>query len=71
LVKAQKKNAQASENERLTRREFTLGKFERRFTLPEEVAPDKIKAGFENGILAITIPRTEKAEPFIRKISIG
>ena len=37
------------------------GRFSRSFVLPREVDPDKIEARFENGVLTITVPKTEKA----------
>ncbi|MEI6150771.1 MAG: Hsp20/alpha crystallin family protein [bacterium] len=37
--------------------------FERRFELPQEVAPDDIKANFKNGVLSVTLPRHPASEP--------
>lgn len=44
------------------------GKFSRSFVLPREVEQDRIDAQFRNGVLTITIPKSEKAKP--RRISI-
>ncbi len=45
------------------------GAFERSLKLPEFVDGDKISADFANGLLTITIPKAQAAQP--RKISIG
>jgi HSP20 family protein len=46
-----------------TRREFSYSNFKRSFSLPEKADKESIKAGYENGILSLTIPKiTQKAE---------
>ena len=45
------------------RRERYFGKFERSFTLPTNVDPDKIKADFKNGVLKLDIPKPKEREP--------
>ena len=45
------------------RRESTYGKFERSFTLPADVDPDKIKADYKDGILKIELPKLEDKKP--------
>jgi HSP20 family protein len=39
--------------------------------LPAEVNPDKAKASFKNGVLKITLPKTEEARSHKKTISIG
>ena len=51
--------------ERLERVE---GSFLRRFTLPENVQDDQIKARHVNGVLEVTIPKTPTPEP--RRVSV-
>lgn len=48
--------------------ERTYGRFERSFTLPRTVDPEKIEAHFENGILHVHMPKQEQAKG--RKIMI-
>jgi len=48
--------------------ERRYGRFERRFSLPRSVDPDKVKAEFANGMLNITLPKAEAAKP--RRIQI-
>ena len=45
------------------RQERCYGKFERCFTLPVEIAPEKIKADYKDGVLKIDIPKTEESKP--------
>jgi len=51
--------------------ERRYGSFQRAFTLPKAVDPEKIKAQFENGVLTITLPKSEKAKVQGRKIPIS
>lgn len=44
-------------------REHRYGLFERSVMLPTDVQTDKAKAEFENGILTITLPKTEAVKP--------
>lgn len=54
--------------DRSFQREITYGSFERLVTLPEGVQTEKIDANFNNGVLEISAPMSEKALP--RKIEI-
>ena len=42
-------------------REVQYGKFSRTFTLPSYVNPEEAKAGYDRGVLTITVPKQEKA----------
>ena len=61
------KGEHSSENEvkedKYHRRERSYGKFERVFTLPAEVDPDKITADYKDGVLKIDIPKPEEQKP--------
>jgi len=50
------------------RQERCYGKFERCFTLPVEIDPEKIKADYKDGVLKIDIPKTEESKP--KQVSI-
>ncbi len=45
------------------RRERTFGRFERSFTLPGEVDPEKIAAEYKDGVLKIVVPKPEEQKP--------
>jgi HSP20 family protein len=66
------KGERSSENEvkkdKYHRKERSYGKFERIFTLPVEVDPDKITADYKDGVLKIDIPKPEEQKP--KKITV-
>ena len=62
-IQGEKRHQSDQKNERVHRFERTYGTFERTFVLPSTVDPDKIDAGYENGVLRVTIPKAERAKP--------
>jgi len=50
--------------------ERVYGRFERRIPLGYEVVEDRIEAKFGNGVLTITLPKAEGAQPRARRIAI-
>lgn len=70
-ISAERKNEELAEGERYTRREFGSSAFKRSFGLPENVDTESISAEFINGVLTVSIRRTEPAKPAVREISIA
>jgi HSP20 family protein len=62
-ITGERKDERKSENGNYSRRERHYGKFERTFALPDTVDAEKVNAEFKNGLLTITLPKTEKAKP--------
>ena len=65
VISAQKeeKHEEQQENGNYTRREFSYQSFTRSFSLPERlVEGDRISAKYHDGILHITVPKTEEAK---------
>ena len=58
-VKGERRHEKERKEEDYLVREIGYGAFERSFTLPAEVNPDKIKANSKNGVLYITMPAIE------------
>ena len=58
-------------NDKWHRVERSSGKFTRRFRLPENAKMDQIKAGMENGVLTITVPKEEVKKPDVKSIEIN
>ncbi len=54
--------------EKFYRKERAYGKFERSFTLPAGLDPEKISADFKDGVLKIEIPKPEEEKP--KKIAV-
>jgi HSP20 family protein len=50
--------------------ELHYGRFERRIPLGYEVEADKVEAQFKNGVLSVTLPKTEKAQSQLKRIAI-
>jgi HSP20 family protein len=51
--------------------ERRYGSFRRSFTLPNAVDVDKISAEFDNGLLKVTLPKTENVKAKGKKISVS
>ena len=56
-------NERKTETTETYRVERNYGKFERSFSLPETVDGGKVTAKYNNGVLEIALPKTEKAKP--------
>jgi HSP20 family protein len=46
------------------------GRFERRIPLGYEIQEDKVDARFKNGVLTVTLPKSEKAQSQVKRIAI-
>lgn len=69
-IKGTKEQVAEEKAEKVHRYERTYGAFERTFTLPTTVNPDKIKAAYEHGVLTITLPKVEAAKPQLIKVEV-
>lgn len=61
-ISAEKKETKEERDEKYNKKEYNYSSFSRSFTLPAEVIKDKIDAHYDNGILKITLPKTELAQ---------
>ncbi|MDO9169029.1 MAG: Hsp20/alpha crystallin family protein [Methylobacter sp.] len=57
-----KEEKKEEEKGKYFRREISHGEFQRTLSLPNNVDGDKAKASFKDGILKVTIPKTEKSK---------
>jgi HSP20 family protein len=64
-----KKEIAYSEGVSVHRRERLAGRFDRTLTVPIRIDPERIKAEYRDGVLALFIPRAESDKP--RAISIN
>lgn len=55
----------------LQRSERYFGRFQRTVTLPGPVAADKVSAHYKDGILTVTLPKTEEAKPRQIPVSVN
>jgi HSP20 family protein len=62
-ISGERKREDKHEGSEVYRAERFVGRFQRVVTLPSPVAVDKVKAHYKDGILTITLPKTEEAKP--------
>ena len=53
------------------RREFNYSNYEQSYVLPDDVVKEKISAKVEDGILTITMPKTEPREKVTKAIEVA
>lgn len=68
-IRGEKRQEDEENGERVHRIERIYGMFERTFVLPNTADPDRIEARYENGVLTVSIPKTERARP--REIQVN
>ncbi len=68
-ITGERKIESLGDNVKYHRREREAGKFSRVIALPRDIDADKIDAKMVNGMLTITIPKSEAAKP--RQISVN
>lgn len=62
-ISSSRKNETEETKDRYTRKEFSYQSFRRSFELAKDVVDEEhIEAKYENGVLKLTIPKTEKAK---------
>lgn len=69
-ISAEKKTEATAENEKIIRREFGYKSFKRSFTLDEKIDSAIISAKYENGILALELPKKEEVKGGAKEITI-
>lgn len=51
------------------RQERRIGKFQRAFTLPVQIDPDKVQATFTHGVLDLVLPKADQVKPRTIKVT--
>lgn len=69
-IRGEKKTEEKTENEKMHICEVNYGKFERSLRLPENVKIEDVDAEYKNGVLRISIPKTEPAKPKEIKVKV-
>jgi HSP20 family protein len=70
-IRGTKQQEAEEKTERVHRYERIYGAFERSFTLPASVEPKDIKASYDNGVLTVTLPKSERAKPRQIEVEVG
>ncbi|ARQ14482.1 HSP20 family heat shock protein (plasmid) [Rhizobium etli] len=67
-LKGEKRSETEDKEKQFSERYY--GRFERRIPLGTEVEEDQVDATFKNGVLTVTLPKTEKAQSQVKRIAI-
>lgn len=69
-IKGEREEQKEEKTKNYIRKEQSYGSFYRSFRLPDNVKEDEIKATHKNGILEITIPKSEQSVSKAKRITI-
>ena len=69
-IKGESRDEKEIKEEAYLHREHRTGSFKRTVALPGDLEAEKAEATFENGILTVTIPRTEGSKPKVLKVNV-
>ena len=67
-LKGEKRSESEDKDRQVSERYY--GRFERRIPLGVEVKEDQVDATFRNGVLSVTLPKTDKAQSQVKRIAI-
>lgn len=62
-IRGEKKSEREGKTDHRRWAERTYGSFSRSFTLPGNALTDRVEASFEDGVLTVTIPKSEQSKP--------
>lgn len=71
LIKGHKEETNEQKDKHYYRVERRSGSFQRILSLPDDANPDEIKAGLQDGVLKLEIPRRALPQQDIRRIEIS
>ena len=69
-IRGEKKNDTEKKGENFHVVERSYGSFERTFTLPGAIKNDSVEARFEDGILSVTLPKTEASKQNVIDVKV-
>lgn len=70
-ISGERKSETKHQDAEVCRAERYFGHFQRTVALPSAVAADKVKASYKDGVLTITLPKTEEAKPKQIDVSVN
>jgi HSP20 family protein len=71
IISGERKHEAKSEGTEVYRAERFFGKFQRSVSLPATVAANHVKAEYKDGILTVTLPKSEEAKPKQIEVKVG
>ncbi|NWN92081.1 Hsp20/alpha crystallin family protein [Marinobacter adhaerens] len=69
-IEGERKHEEESKDKKVHRVERYYGSFVRRFTLPDNVDENSVKANFKDGLLTLTLQKAEPKEPKAIEVDI-
>ncbi|NJK84293.1 MAG: Hsp20/alpha crystallin family protein [Saprospiraceae bacterium] len=70
-VSVEKQYSKEEDNKNYRRKEFSYSAFKRSFQVPSSVDVEHINAGYDKGILTLTLPKKEQAVKATKQIEIN
>ena len=70
-IENKQEHKQEDKHHHYLRREFSYSNYEQSYTLPDDVVKDHISAKVEDGILTVTMPKTEPKEKVTKAIEVS
>lgn len=70
-IQGERKQEKEEKGKRFHRIERSYGSFMRSFDVPDNVEEGKVKADFKEGMLTLTLPKSEKAKPKAVEVKVS
>jgi HSP20 family protein len=70
-IQGERRQEKEEKGKKYHRIERSYGTFVRSFTLPDLIDDEKVKAEFKDGILSLSLPKSEKAKPKAIEVKVG
>ena len=68
-ISGERQAVKRSTGEQVSREERSFGRFTRSLKLPKQIDVSKVQASYQDGLLTVTLPKSEEAKP--RQITIN
>jgi HSP20 family protein len=69
-IRGEKKEEKEEKKKDYFMSERHYGSFQRSFTVPDGIDPEKIEAAFKNGVLTVTLPKTAESQKTVKRIEV-
>jgi HSP20 family protein len=70
-ISGERKKEEVQKGDTWHRVERSIGKFSRRFRLPENSNVDQVHAQVQDGVLTVEVPKVQQPKPQVRRIEIA
>jgi len=71
VISGERKASESYKKAHVHRAERFHGRFSRSVALPAPVNTEKVKAAYSDGVLTVTLPKTEAAKPKVIEVKVG